>query len=135
MMIKAEVMGSCCILRLARSEKANALTGAMLQDLRAAIVSAADSGAKALILTGEGRVFSAGADLDEMANGLGTILSGSRSVAAGDDKLFLDAATTSFDGKAYGTTIDTFDETITSESTGSTRSCCILGRSITQTSS
>ncbi|AZL59315.1 enoyl-CoA hydratase/isomerase family protein [Tabrizicola piscis] len=72
MMIKAEVMGSCCILRLARSEKANALTGAMLQDLRAAIVSAGDSGAKALILTGEGRVFSAGADLDEMANGLGT---------------------------------------------------------------
>ena len=71
-MIKVEQSGSCCILRLARSEKANALTGAMLHDLRDSVASAASEGAKALILTGEGRVFSAGADLDEMAIGLGT---------------------------------------------------------------
>ena len=71
-MIKAEQMGGCCVLRLARSEKANALTGAMLRDLRKAVETAAASGSKALILTGEGKVFSAGADLEEMQAGLGT---------------------------------------------------------------
>ncbi|TAG13204.1 MAG: enoyl-CoA hydratase/isomerase family protein [Rhodobacterales bacterium] len=71
-MIKAEDRGACQILRLARPEKANALTAAMLRDLCHAITSAATAGAKALVLTGEGRVFSAGADLEEMATGLGT---------------------------------------------------------------
>ncbi len=71
-MIKAEQNGACSILRLARPEKANALTGAMLRDLRTAVDTAASEGAKAMILTGEGRVFSAGADLEEMATGLGT---------------------------------------------------------------
>ena len=56
------------ILRLARSEKANALTEKMLVDLGAA-VAVADT--PALILTGEGKVFSAGADLDGMKAGLG----------------------------------------------------------------
>jgi enoyl-CoA hydratase/carnithine racemase len=56
------------ILRLARSQKANALTAEMLADLCAA-VTAADT--PALILTGEGKVFSAGADLDGMKAGLG----------------------------------------------------------------
>jgi enoyl-CoA hydratase len=68
-MIFTERDGGCTVLRLLRSQKANALTGAMLNDLCAA-VSAADS--KALILTGDGTVFSAGADLDEMKAGLGT---------------------------------------------------------------
>jgi enoyl-CoA hydratase/carnithine racemase len=67
-MINAERDDGCTILRLSRSRKANALTGAMLRDLFAA-VSAADT--KVLILTGEGTVFSAGADLDEMKSGLG----------------------------------------------------------------
>ncbi len=71
-MIKAEDRGACRILRLARPEKANALTAAMLRDLCRAIASAATAGAKALVLTGEGRVFSAGADLEEMATGLGS---------------------------------------------------------------
>ena len=61
--------GGCTILRLSRSQKANALTQAMLHDLCAA-VEAADS--KVLILTGEGAVFSAGADLEEMKASLGT---------------------------------------------------------------
>jgi enoyl-CoA hydratase len=72
MMIKSEDHGACRILRLARPEKANALTAAMLRDLCHAITSAGDAGAKVLILTGEGRVFSAGADLEEMATGLGS---------------------------------------------------------------
>ena len=71
-MIRTEQAGGCCILRLARSEKANALTEAMLCDLRTAADSAVAAGARALILTGEGRVFSAGADLEEMRSGLGT---------------------------------------------------------------
>jgi enoyl-CoA hydratase len=69
-MIIADRDGDCLILRLARSRKANALTGAMLKDLSAAVAGAAS--ARVLILTGEGTVFSAGADLDEMKAGLGT---------------------------------------------------------------
>ena len=53
------------IIRLNRPEKANALTGEML-DALARAVEEADK-ASALILTGEGRVFSAGADLDAAA--------------------------------------------------------------------
>jgi enoyl-CoA hydratase len=68
-MIMVHRDGGCTILRLARSQKANALTGAMLSDLKSA-VAAADSGV--LILTGDGTVFSAGADLVEMKQGLGT---------------------------------------------------------------
>jgi enoyl-CoA hydratase len=71
MMIKTEHEGACAILHLARPEKANALTAAMLQNLGDAVADAEERGAKALILTGEGRVFSAGADLDEMRSGLG----------------------------------------------------------------
>lgn len=71
-MIRSERDGELCVLWLARSEKANALTAAMLQSLCEAVTKAADTGAKALILIGEGRVFSAGADLDEMKAGLGT---------------------------------------------------------------
>lgn len=68
-MISASHIGGCSILRLARPEKANALTAAMLEALELAVADAA--GSRALILTGEGRVFSAGADLDEMKAGLG----------------------------------------------------------------
>lgn len=68
-MIMAQRDGGCTILRLARPQKANALTGAMLDELCRA-VAAADT--PVLVLTGEGTVFSAGADLDEMKAGLGT---------------------------------------------------------------
>ena len=67
-MIIAQQDGRCLILTIARKEKANALTGAMLRDLRAHVEG---SDASVLILTGEGTVFSAGADLDQMAAGLG----------------------------------------------------------------
>jgi enoyl-CoA hydratase/carnithine racemase len=61
--------GGCTVVRINRAEKANALTGAMLTGLRQAIAAARTP---ALILTGEGKVFSAGADLDEMKAGLGS---------------------------------------------------------------
>lgn len=51
-------------------EKANALTGAMLTELCEIAESATE--ARALILTGAGKVFSAGADLDEARAGLAT---------------------------------------------------------------
>nr|WP_155146004.1 enoyl-CoA hydratase/isomerase family protein [Roseibium sp. RKSG952] len=51
-------------------DKANALTEAMLTELAEIAESATE--AKALILTGAGKVFSAGADLDEARAGLAT---------------------------------------------------------------
>jgi enoyl-CoA hydratase/carnithine racemase len=70
-MIRLERDGECCTLWLARSEKANALTEAMLRGLATVVGEVTASGAKVLILSGEGKVFSAGADLDEMKAGLG----------------------------------------------------------------
>ncbi len=58
------------IVTINRPDKANSLTGAMLEEL-AGIAEAATE-ARALILTGTGKVFSAGADLDEARAGLAT---------------------------------------------------------------
>lgn len=69
-MIRTEDDGDLRLIRLARPDKANALTATMLQALLEAVTSA--QGAKALILTGEGRVFSAGADLAAAKAGLAT---------------------------------------------------------------
>ena len=63
--------GSLSILTLNRPEKANSLTRAMLGELLAQLVDAGQS-AQAIILTGAGTVFSAGADLDEARAGLAT---------------------------------------------------------------
>ncbi|MCB6179406.1 enoyl-CoA hydratase/isomerase family protein [Rhodobacter sp. Har01] len=60
------------VVRLARPDKANALTGAMLAAVAEAAEGAAAAGAQALVLTGEGRVFSAGADLEAARAGLAT---------------------------------------------------------------
>jgi enoyl-CoA hydratase/carnithine racemase len=48
---------------LARPDKLNALTLDMVEQLHAALLSAEQAGARALILRGEGRAFSAGRDL------------------------------------------------------------------------
>lgn len=56
-------------LKLNRPDKANALTEAMLQELADA-VSSFDG--RCIVLTGEGKVFSAGADLDAAKAGLAT---------------------------------------------------------------
>lgn len=48
---------------LNRPDSLNALNAAMLDELRAAVESLADSGARCLLLAGEGRGFSSGADL------------------------------------------------------------------------
>jgi enoyl-CoA hydratase/carnithine racemase len=56
---------------LDRPDKANALTQDMLAALDDAVARAAADGVAVLILTGEGRVFCAGADLEGMTQGLG----------------------------------------------------------------
>lgn len=67
-MIEVSKDGGLLTLTLNRPEKANALTAAMLADLEAALAGPPPA---ALILTGVGKVFSAGADLEEMQAGLG----------------------------------------------------------------
>ena len=69
-MITLDKQGGLWKITLNRPEKANALTAAMLQEL-AEIAEAAQQ-ARGLIITGAGGVFSAGGDLDEMADGLAT---------------------------------------------------------------
>ena len=60
-------------ITIARPDRANALTRAMLADLTAAFEALAQrDDLRAVVLTGTGRVFSAGADLDEARAGLAT---------------------------------------------------------------
>jgi enoyl-CoA hydratase/carnithine racemase len=70
-MIRAQDQGGARVLMLDRADKANALTQDMLAALDSAVAQAAAEGVAVLVLTGAGRVFSAGADLDGMAQGLG----------------------------------------------------------------
>lgn len=71
-MIRQELDDGLLTLTLDRPDKANALTAAMLEALTDALDRAAAGGVRALVLTGTGRVFSAGADLDEARAGLAT---------------------------------------------------------------
>ena len=59
-------------IALNRPDKANALTPGMIAQLIAAVRAAVDGGARAIVLTGRGRVFSAGADLEAARAGLAT---------------------------------------------------------------
>lgn len=67
-MIEVSDHGRLRRITLARPDKANALTGAMLAALEAAVLGA--QAASVIVLTGAGKVFSAGADLEEMRAGL-----------------------------------------------------------------
>lgn len=69
-MIESRFENGLLTLTINRPEKANSLTKAMLEALDAAFAQAGD--ARAVILTGAGTVFSAGADLDEARAGLAT---------------------------------------------------------------
>ena len=69
-MIELEKQGGLWTLTINRPEKANSLTREML--VRLAEVAEEAVKAKVLILTGKGKVFSAGADLDEARAGLAT---------------------------------------------------------------
>ena len=71
-MIRVERAAGLTRLLIDRPEKANSLTRAMLGDLVTAAEAAAAEGTRVLVLTGAGKVFSAGADLDEARAGLAT---------------------------------------------------------------
>ncbi len=68
-MINAVMSEGVLTLTLARPDKANALTEDMLNQLADAVRGA---DAQAIVLTGQGKVFSAGADLEAVASGLAT---------------------------------------------------------------
>ena len=69
-MIEVERSEAGFVVTLDRVDKANALTPQMLSDLAAAFVAAQNEQAPAIVLTGRGRVFSAGADLEAARAGL-----------------------------------------------------------------
>ncbi|RYG91109.1 enoyl-CoA hydratase/isomerase family protein [Loktanella sp. IMCC34160] len=69
-MIRLDKDGDLWVVTIERPDKANSLTRAMLGDL--ADIAEEAQAAKVLILTGTGKVFSAGADLDEARAGLAT---------------------------------------------------------------
>ncbi|MCU0899251.1 MAG: enoyl-CoA hydratase/isomerase family protein [Cypionkella sp.] len=69
-MINVELEGRLLTLTLNRPDKANSLTRLMLEELDAALAQAEMKGVRAVILTGAGHVFSAGADLEDARAGL-----------------------------------------------------------------
>jgi 2-(1,2-epoxy-1,2-dihydrophenyl)acetyl-CoA isomerase len=61
--IRLEVTDRVGLLTFARPDKLNALTPALFAEATAAIDTAIAQGARAIVITGEGRAFSSGADL------------------------------------------------------------------------
>jgi len=71
-MIELSIDAGVWTATIKRPDKANSLTSVMLHDLAGIAERAALEGARALVITGVGRVFSAGADLEEAHAGLAT---------------------------------------------------------------
>lgn len=69
-MIHLVIEDGLATVTIDRPGKANALTAGMLDDLAAAFDRVGASGCRAAVLTGTGRVFSAGADLEQARAGL-----------------------------------------------------------------
>lgn len=67
-MIEVARDGGLWTITIDRQDKANSLTGTMLEELAETMEAAQDAGC--VILTGRGKVFSAGADLEEARAGL-----------------------------------------------------------------
>lgn len=69
-MIRLHIDYRIALLTIDRPDKANSLTQDMLRDLIAQLEDVAASDCRAVVLTGAGKVFSAGADLEEARAGL-----------------------------------------------------------------
>ncbi len=66
-LVNTETRGALAVLELRRPEAGNALSGALVAELTAAVAAAPASGARAVVLAGAGRHFCTGADLAELA--------------------------------------------------------------------
>jgi 2-(1,2-epoxy-1,2-dihydrophenyl)acetyl-CoA isomerase len=64
-----EMQGQVALVRLNRPDRLNALTPELLDLLRETLLRAVDEGARAVLLTGEGRAFCSGADLTGRSSG------------------------------------------------------------------
>jgi 2-(1,2-epoxy-1,2-dihydrophenyl)acetyl-CoA isomerase len=64
--VQLELRENVAIIVLNRPDRLNALTVAVAEDFIAAVNDAIEKGARAIVLTGAGRAFSAGGDLREM---------------------------------------------------------------------
>lgn len=64
--LKLEFDGAIATLTLTRPEKRNAISTEMIEDLLTALAEAQASKARVVILTGEGKAFCSGMDLDEL---------------------------------------------------------------------
>jgi enoyl-CoA hydratase/carnithine racemase len=70
--VRYEVHGQVALIALARPEKLNAMDRQTFQELeRAAVAAAADPEVRALVVTGDGRAFSAGLDVAEFGGRAG----------------------------------------------------------------
>ncbi len=87
--VTIEDRGSVRLLTLNRPDKLNALNGALTAALRAALADAdADPKVAALVLTGAGRAFSAGADMKEAASHAGRAHRATIRAAGGSTALY-----------------------------------------------
>jgi 2-(1,2-epoxy-1,2-dihydrophenyl)acetyl-CoA isomerase len=64
--IQLEMRGAVCLLTLSRPDRLNALNVQVANDFKGAVNEALQHGARAIVVTGAGRAFSAGGDLREM---------------------------------------------------------------------
>lgn len=70
--IRLEIAGPVGVITLARPDKLNALSRAMVDELTAVVERlAASDDVRAVVLVGEGRMFSAGADVEEFRDSFG----------------------------------------------------------------
>jgi len=64
--LKLEYDGALAVITLARPDKRNAISTQMIEDLLASLGEVQSSSARVGILTGEGKAFCSGMDLDEL---------------------------------------------------------------------
>ncbi len=67
-LLEVERHGDVCVLRFQRPEKLNALSSALERALGEALDGSDVAGSAAVVFTGSGRAFSAGADVNELAD-------------------------------------------------------------------